>query len=81
MTEEERIRHANYVIANTTFKGPKPTAFMDPTQTEQYIQVQGALTAPDYPPEMVEELLRDLPPQAPVEQCIKVALRRISARG
>ncbi len=80
MTEEERIRHVNYISANTTLKQLDPAAFMDPLQRDLYIEAHGALTALRYLPDQVEEALKDLPPQASVEQYIKVALRRIGTR-
>jgi len=80
MIEEERIRHVNYVSANTTLKHLDPTAFMDPTQRDRYTDALGALTAVGYPRYQVEEALKDMPPQESVEQYIKMALRRIGTR-
>ncbi len=78
MTEEERIRHVNYVSANTTLKQLDPSAFMDPVQADRYLEAHGALMALGYYPRyQVEEALKDTPPQESVEQYIRVALRRI----
>ncbi len=80
MTEEERIRHVDYVSANTRLKQLDPTTFMDPVQRGQYIEAQGALTALSFSPKQVEEVLKDMPPQESAEQYIREALRRIWTR-
>ena len=80
MTEEERIRHVNYVSANTTLKGLKPTASMDPVQRERYTEAQAAFAALGYRVEEVEKALNDVPPQDSVEKYIKEALRRMGSR-
>jgi uncharacterized membrane protein len=75
MTIEERHRHMEYIMLNSSLKDFKPAV-----PKERYMEAQKALKALAYPPEEVEKVLKDLPPYGSVERYVSEALRRIGSR-